>query len=245
MLGGAFWAALPACLKAFRGTSEVIVSLLLNYVAINIVSWVVSGPLMEVGAPYPYSPAIPDTAKMPRLLPGTDAHWGVVVGILLAIAVYFVFRRTVIGLSLVVVGENQKAGDLAGIPVRSRLMGAMIVGGAFAGLAGTYEVLGLKHRLFHLFAGGYGYDGIVVAFLANGSPLGSIAAALFLAGMRSGANNMQRAVGVPTTVVEAIQGLILVFVAISIALKLRNPGPSRALKMRDAGSDTASQAEGI
>lgn len=219
MLGGAAWAFIPAYLKAVRGSNEVIITLLMNYVGVNLVSYAVSGPLMEEGAPYPFSRRIPDVAELPYILDRTDAHAGVVVGVVLAVLIYVVFTRTTAGLSLTLMGESRKCAELAGIRVKTNMALALVCGGALAGLAGTYEVLGLKHRLFHLFAGGYGYDGIVVAFLASGGPLTAIAAAGFLGGLRSGANIMQRSVGVPTTVVEAIQGLIVLFVAMSIALK--------------------------
>lgn len=218
-IGGGLWALIPGYLKAYHGINEVIVTLLMNYIGINLVSYFVSGPMLADGAPYPYSNEIRDSLWLPHILPGTDAHFGVVIGIVLAIALFVMFRRTSLGLSMATVGHNPDAARYAGISVKRYVMMTLAFGGALAGLAGAYEVLGLKYRLFHMFSAGYGFDGIVVALLAEANPLLVTVAALFLAGLRSGANIMQRAVGVPTTVVEAIQGLVIIFVAASIAFR--------------------------
>lgn len=231
-LGGALWALIPAYLKAYRDLNEVIVTLLMNYVAINVVSYFVSGPMMAPDAPYPYSPEIREGLWLPYVLPRTDAHLGVVVALAAALIMFFVFQRTTLGFSLSTVGRNRDAARYAGMSVRTHILLSMMVGGALAGLAGTFEVLGLKHRLFHMFSDGYGFSGIVIAFLANGSPLGSAVAATFLAGLESGANIMQRAVGVPVTVIEAIEGLVVIFVAIGLAFRFQGSYWARVLQRR-------------
>jgi len=216
-IGGALWALLPAILKAYYRINELIVTLLMSYVAINIVSYFVNGPMMEAGAPYPYSREIPEKLFLPFVLPGTDAHIGVLVGVCFAILLFVVFRRTTFGFSLITIGRNPDAARYAGMSVQKLTVLAFLMSGALAGLAGTFEVLGLKYRLFHLFSPGYGYDGIVVAFLAGANPLFVVVSSLFLAGLRSGANIMQRVAGVQTTVVGAVQGLVIIFVAVSLA----------------------------
>ena len=232
MLGGALWAAVPALLKAYRDLNEVIVTLLMNYVAINLVSYAVSGPLMAPGAPYPYSEEISDSLHLPIFMEHTDAHIGALVAVVIAVGVFLVLRYTTYGYALGTVGSNPHAARYAGISVRRQIMIAMLVGGSLAGLAGTFEVLGLKHRLFHLFSDGYGYDGIVIAFLASGHPLGAVVSSTFLAGLESGANMMQRATGVPVTVVDAIKGLVVVFVAAGLAFTFQRSGWARVLQRR-------------
>lgn len=222
MVGGGIWGLIPGYLKAYQNVNEVIVTLLMNYIGINLVSYFVSGPMLAEGAPYPYSEEIPETLWLPWIMPGSDAHMGVVIGIVLAMLLFLVFERTSIGLSLATVGHNPRVARYAGMSVKGHIMYSLAFGGAVAGLAGTYEVLGLKYRLFHLFSDGYGFDGIVVALLANGNPLFVTIAALFLGGLESGANIMQRAVGVQTTIVEAIKGLVVIFVAAGIALRFEN-----------------------
>lgn len=215
MLGGALWAMIPGYLKAYRGVNEVIVTLLMNFVAIQMVSYAVSGPLLADGAPYPYSEELAPALRLPIILPQTDAHAGVLLGLVLALALHFHFRRTAHGHALDLVGRNPQAAAYAGVAVKRQLLGAMMVGGALAGLAGGLEVLGLKYRLFHLFSPGYGFDGIVVAFMAAANMAWMPVAALLMAALKAAANGMQRAVGIEGTVVEAIQGLIVIFVAAS------------------------------
>ncbi len=231
-VGGALWALLPALLKAYYRINEIILTLLMNYVAINIVSYFVGGPMMAADAPYPYSDEIPETLYLPLIMARTDAHLGVVVGMVLAVLLFFLFQRSTVGFSLATVGRNTDAARYAGMSVQRHIVISFLVAGAAAGLAGTYEVLGLKYRLFHMFSPGYGYDGIVVTFLAGGNPLFVVIAAAFLAGLRSGAGIMQRAVGVDTTVVEAIQGLVVIFVAMGLAFRFERTYWARVLKKR-------------
>lgn len=237
MIGGALWALIPALLKAYRDINEVIVTLLMNFVAINIVNYFTSGPMMEEGAPYPYSPMIREDLWLPYVLPRTDAHAGVVVAIVLAIALYFFFRWTSYGYSMWTVGRSRGAASYAGMSVRQHIVWAMVAGGSIAGLAGTFQILGLNHRLFHMFSDGYGYDGIIIAFLANGNALGSAVAAVFLAGLESGGSIMERAQGVPSTVIEAIKGLVVMFVAAGVALSIRQRRWADMVRRRQALND--------
>lgn len=216
-LGGGLWGLIPGYLKAYHGMNEVIITILLNFIAINIVSYVAGGPMMQEGAPYPYSEEIGEHLWLPWIMPGTDAHAGVVIGVVLAIVAFLVLRFTTVGFSLDTIGHNPQAARYAGIRVRRYVMATMFVAGAIGGLAGTFEVLGLKYRLYHLFSPGYGFDGIVVAFLALLNPILAPLSAFFLSGLKAGALVMQRAVGLESTVVEAIQGLVIIFVAASLA----------------------------
>lgn len=241
-LGGGLWALIPALLKAYRGVNEVIVTLLMNYIGLNLVSYFAGGPMMEEDAPYPYSPEIPEGLILPSLLPGTDAHVGVAVALILALSAWALLNRTPAGFALATVGHNPVAAAYAGIRVRRQWIVAMVAGGAVAGLAGAFEVLGVKHRLFHLFAGGYGYDGIVVAFLASANPLLVPVAAFFLSGLKAGAAIMQRAIGIEATVVEAIQGLVVIFVAAGLALTPQTGWVARALARRRAAEAAAQPA---
>jgi simple sugar transport system permease protein len=234
LLGGALWAAIPGYLKAFHGTNEVIITLLMNYVGIDLVSYFVSGPMMAEGAPYPYSPAIKEALWLPLLLPRTDAHLGAVVSLVLTIVLIIIFRFTSFGFAFDSVGKNPTAARYAGISVRRAIFMSMVLGGALAGLAGTFEVLGLKYRLFHRFSAGYGFDGIVVAFLASANPVWIPLSALFLSGLKAGANIMQRAVGVETTVVEAIQGLVVIFIAAGLAIQYDQSVWARMFRGRKA-----------
>jgi ABC-type uncharacterized transport system permease subunit len=243
LAGGAAWAALPGALKAYRGTNEVITTLLLNYVAINMVNYAVSGPLLEPGAPYPYSRAIAESSRLPRIWSQADAHYGLFVALLLNAAAAFILERTPFGFGLGAIGASERAAVYAGVPVRRSIVVALSAGGAMAGLAGAFEVMGLKHRLFHLFAAGYGYEGIVVAFLAGGRVVWLVAAAFFIATLKVGGNLMQRGIGIPVTVVAMMEGLLVLFVPITLVWgrnRSNEPDvPDAASTVNDDGLATA------
>jgi simple sugar transport system permease protein len=241
--GGAFWALIAGWLKAYRGVNEVIVTLLLNYVGINIVSYAAGGPLMEEGAPYPYSAEIPANLHLPFILPPTDAHLGAVIGVVAALLLALIMRYTSFGFAMMTVGNNLEAARYAGIRVERQILYAMTLGGALAGLAGAFEILGLKYRLFHMFSAGYGFDGIVVAFMASANLLLVPLAALFLSGLRAGAQLMQRAVGVDSTVVDAIQGLVVIFLAAGLALRFADSRWGKALAQRRAAEPALAKKE--
>jgi general nucleoside transport system permease protein len=231
-IGGGIWGFIPGYLKAYHGINEVIVTILLNYVGINLVSYFAAGPMMQEGAPYPYSPEIAEYLWLPWIMDGTDAHMGVIIGVVLAMLVWITMRYTTVGFALDTVGKNATAARYAGINVKRQILVSMFVAGAIAGLAGTFEVIGLKYRLFHLFSPGYGYDGIVVAFLAGLNPAMVPLSALFLSGLKAGAHIMQRATGLESTVIDAIQGLIIIFVAASLAFRFELTYWSRILDRR-------------
>lgn len=149
-------------------------TLLLNYVGINTVSYAAGGPMLEQGAPYPYSREIPSHLFLPHIMNPTDAHFDAVIGVLLALILAFVLKYTTFGFSLTTVGRNPQAAQYAGIHVKRQMVLTMALGGALAGLGGAFDILGVKYRLFHMFSPGYEFDGIVVAFVRGGkSDLGA------------------------------------------------------------------------
>lgn len=220
-VAGGAWALLPALLRLRRGVSEVITTLLMNYIGLYFVGALVSGPLKEPRAPYPFSPPLASSAYLPTIIPTTDAHAGILIALVLAIVTYVVLEHTPTGFRVRMVGANPSAAAYAGINVSKTVTLAMVVSGGLAGLGGASEVMGLKHRLFDAFSPGYGYDAIVVAFLGAGQPLGVVATAFFFGALRSGANIMQRSQGIPVAVIFAIQGLAVLFLAASLAVRYR------------------------
>lgn len=231
---GALWGLVPILLKVARGVNEVITTLLMNYVAIFLISAIVEGPLIEPGAPYPYTRPMDAATTLPVIIPTTDAHAGIIIALVVAVILHVLFARTPFGFRLRAVGANPNAAAYAGINVTRTLILAMTIGGGLAGLGGAAEVIGLKHRLFAGFSPGYGYNAIVVAFLSNGQPLGVVVMALFFGALHSGASIMQRSLGVPVAIVFAIQGLAVLFLAASLALHRRlaprEPAPVPALQ---------------
>ena len=218
-LGGALWATIPGLLKAYRGTNEIITSLLLSYVAVNLIGAVLHMWLMEPGAPYPYSHEVPEEVILPIFLPRTQAHVGIMISWVAALVIAVMFWKTTLGQSIQIVGHNKHAASYAGLNVKRLTVLSFALGGSMGGLAGVFEVLGLKYRLFDHFSPGYGMQGIIVAFLAALNPIGAIFAAIFLGGLQVGAGAMQRATGIDTTMVAALQGLVVLCVAMGLALK--------------------------
>ncbi len=220
-LFGALWGCIPGYLKAVRGVNEVITTLLLNYIGLNLISYLVQGPLMEPKAPSPFSPLLARSAHLPIILPQSQAHAGVLVGLGAAIVLWLVLQKSTLGYQVDVVGRNPTAARYAGIPVAQTIVLALSLAGGLAGLAGAGEVMGLKYRLFEKFSPGYGFDAIAIAFLSRGSVLGVVLTSLFFAALNAGANVMQRSAGVPVTIVYAVQGLTVLFIAIGLAIEQR------------------------
>lgn len=220
-LFGAVWGLIPGYFKAVRGINEVITTLLLNYVAQNFISYLVNGPMMEPGAPSPFSPKLAKTAQLPTILPQTQTHAGILIALIAAAILWVLFLRSPLGYQIETVGQNPIAARYAGLSVEGTIMLVMAVAGGLAGLAGASEVMGLKYRLFENFSGGYGFDAIAIAFLSRGSVPGVVFTSLFFGALRSGANVMQRTAEVPLTIVYAIQGLTVLFIAISLAFEYK------------------------
>jgi len=216
---GAIWGLIPGYLKAVRGVNEVITTLLLNYVGQYFISYLVTGPMMAPGAPSPFSPKLPESAQLPTILPQTQTHAGIVIALVAAGVLWVVFARSPLGYQIEAVGQNPIAARYAGMSVERTIMFVMALAGGLAGLAGASEVMGLKYRLFENFSGGYGFDAIAIALLSRGSIPGIVFTSLFFGALRSGANVMQRSADVPVTIVYAIQGLTVLFIAISLALE--------------------------
>jgi len=216
---GGIWGGIPGYLKAVRGVNEVITTLLLNYIGLNIVSYMVQRPMIELGAASPFTPVIADSAKLPIFLPGSAAHAGISLGLITAAILGSLFHRSTLGYKIEVVGQNPVAARYAGISVNRIIMLVMAISGGLAGLAGASEVMGLKYRLFEVISPGYGYEAVAIALLSRGSFAGVVMTSLFFGALRSGVNVLQREAGIPFTIVYAIQGLTVLFIAINLAVE--------------------------
>lgn len=217
-VGGALWAFVPGWLRAYRGVSEVVTTLMLNFVGILLVSYLVDpidGPIGEKGASYAQSPVLPSAATLPILIPGTSFHAGLLLGLAVAGVLFVLIDYTALGFRLRMLGRNPIAARFAGIDSAREILTVMLLSGGIAGLAGVVEVIGLRHRLYDHFSPGYGYDGIAVALLARSNPLAVILSALFFGALRAGANAMQQATGIETSVVLVVQALTILFVILA------------------------------
>ncbi|MGH7628609.1 MAG: ABC transporter permease [Gemmatimonadales bacterium] len=218
---GAAWVALPAWLKLRFGVLEVISTLLLNFVAEALVSWMVQGPLQEAKGIYPQSDPIAAAARLP-LVPGTRLHLGFAAAVLLAIALAYVMRRTWWGFALLAVGAGPRAAEVSGrIPVRRVTAIALLASGAVAGLAGGIEIGGVSYALFQSLSPGYGFSGIAVALLARLQPLAVLAAGILFGALEAGAGAMQREAGIPAVLVYVVEAVVIIGVLLGDATARR------------------------
>jgi simple sugar transport system permease protein len=216
-LAGAAWAFIPALMKARIGAHEVITTMMFSYIGRYLVSWLVTGPLKAEGL-IPQTAELPLESRLPRLsaifpfLEGSRAHLGFVLGVLVAVVVWWVLKYTVMGFEARAVGFNPFAAATNGMSVSATTIKSLCTSGALAGLAGAVEVMGVHFRLFDQFSSGLGFTGIAVALLAKNNPLGVIAAAILFGGLSAGAGTMQLEAGVSQKVVYIIQGTVIFFI---------------------------------
>ncbi len=213
LAGGAVWGGIAGVLKARTGAHEVISTIMGNYVALYALTWLLTTkPLQRPGRHEPISPVVDASAQLSRF-GGTRLHLGLLVAILAAILVWWLLSRSTAGFSLRAVGANPDAARTAGIGVGRAYVLAMVIAGALAGLAGAQQVLGTDLPLTNGIAGSLGFDGITVALLGRGNPLGTVCAALLFGALNAGGNEMQAATGTPLTLVTVLQAVIVILVA--------------------------------
>jgi ABC-type uncharacterized transport system permease subunit len=215
MLMGALWAAIVGFLKAYTGGHEVINTIMMNYIALNTISFLLNGPMKD---PNPNNvtartPLIAESARIPVIFNGLRIHWGFVLALLVAYLVWWLLNKTTLGFEIRTVGANPDAAKYAGINVKRIIILTMALSGMLAGLAGTIEVTGLNYRHELGFSIGYGFDAIAIALLGRSHPLGVVLAAILFAAMRNGATRMQFLTQMPVDLISMLQALILLFVA--------------------------------
>jgi general nucleoside transport system permease protein len=218
---GAAWAGIAALLRARFRVLEVISTILLNFVALDLVGYLVRGPLQEPLHIYPQSPTIAPAARLPRILPGSRLHTGFIIALGAAGVAWWVMRYTAAGFRLRAVGANADAARVAGqIDVARTTSRAFILSGALAGLAGAIELTGVTFALYENISPGYGYTGIAVALLARLDPLGVVASGLLFGALEAGASAMQRDAGVPSVVVSIVEALVILGLIVAWPLEM-------------------------
>lgn len=222
-LAGGLWMAGPTLLKTRLGVDEVVTTLLLNFVVLLFISMMLEGPMKDpMSMGWPQSAPVLDAAALPKLIPRTRVHAGLVVAVIAAVLVWLMTTRTTWGFEMRATGANPAAARFAGMPVGRVMLRVGLISGALAGLAGVGEVAGLKGYLSQDLSPGYGYAGIVVAMLAQLHALGVLLAALFVAAVFVGADSMSRAVGVSSYIANLVVATSLLTVLLSgIVLRYR------------------------
>jgi len=186
---------------------------MMSYIAIYFSHFLLEfGPMMEKGT-IPQSPIIKESAVIPFLIQNTQLSYGIFIALVAAVFVYWLMFKTTWGFEMRAVGYNQRAARYAGMNVPLNMVLSLGLSGAFAGLAGAVQMLGVQHRLYDSFTSGYGYTAIVVALLANNNPMGVIFAAILFAALGTGSQYMQLNAQVPGQMADVITGLIVFFVA--------------------------------
>ncbi|MBN1657692.1 MAG: ABC transporter permease [Anaerolineae bacterium] len=223
-VGGAFWGAIPGALKAYFNVNEILSTVMMNAIAVQVMNYMLRGPLIdpaqaELASQIPQTAPLDVAFRLPRLVP-TRLHLGAAIAIALAILVYILLWRTTLGYRIRAVGQNPDASRYGGIRVRRQVVIALLLSGAFAGLAGVIQVYGLNYRMITDgsatgFTGSAGFNGIVAALFGQLHPIGTIPASFFFGALLVGANKLQRVMQVPSAFITALNGLVVVFVVSS------------------------------
>ena len=216
-VGGGLWCLIAGALKVWFGASEIIVTVMLNTVAIYFIEFMVtSGPMLEPpGTVTGQSSSILDSARLATLIPGTRSHWGFILGLICIFLFWLFLWKSKKGYEVRVSGYNLQAAAYSGIDTRKNILLVTFLAGGVAGLAGVSEVLGVQGRLYALFSPGYGFDGIAVALIGMNSPIGIIVGALLFGAFRAGGNRMQMRAQVPDAIVSVIQAFVIIAVVAS------------------------------
>jgi ABC-type uncharacterized transport system permease subunit len=237
--GGALWAAVPGLLKARFGAHEVINTIMMNFIAVGLTSYLVINVFREPGQMTPQTAEIVAAGQLPRLagalqrlgipLPGANPlNASIVIALAAVLASWFILHRTTFGYEVRAVGQNAKAAEYAGINVRRTIVLAMLVSGAFAGLVATNEVMGFRHRFLDNFSGGIGFMGIAVALLGRNTPVGVLLAALLFGVLNTGALEVDVFTDVPRELILVLQAITIILVVVG------NEVFARRLRAREA-----------
>ena len=223
-VAGASWAAIAAWLRVRFAVLEVISTIMLNFVAIQLVAYLVHGPLGDPSGVYPQSPSLASSTWLPKLVPGSRLHFGFAIAIVACVAGWYVLRHMASGFRVRLAGTNPDAAWIAGgVNVNRVTVGAFLVSGAVAGLAGAIEVTGVTYALYESISPGYGYTAIAVALLANLNPAGVLISGMGFGALEAGAASMQRDAGVPSVIVWIVEALIILLLA-ALQIRLRSRG---------------------
>jgi ABC-type uncharacterized transport system permease subunit len=245
-LGGAIWGGIPGILKAYFRVNEILSTVMMNAIAVQLMNFLLRGPMIDpsqakLASKIPQTARLLEAFHLPRLAP-TRLHLGSLIAVILAIAVYILLWRTVTGYRIRAVGQNPHASRYAGIKVQRYIVLALLLSGAFSGLAGATQVFGVNYRMItdgsaSGFTGGAGFNGIVAALFGQLHPIWSIPSSILFGALLVGANSMQRVVQVPSALITALNGLVVVFV-VSIEIWRQRRQRQRLTAARQEGESS-------
>lgn len=213
-LGGAIFGSIIVILKNKFGASELITTIMFNYIGIQLVSFFISGPIEDkiAGQAFPQSKEILTSARLPVLFQGTRLHAGIFIAAIALIVYAFFMFKTTKGFEMRVVGKNPVAASIAGMNIKRTSLLSMFLAGGFAGVGGAVEIIAVQLRLIENFSSNYGFDGVAVALLGANNPIGILLSAILFGALNSGSHQMEMLAKVPSAVVNMIQGMIILCV---------------------------------
>lgn len=213
---GAVWALIPGVLKISRGQNEMIITIMMNYIATLFMGVVYTNWFRDETVPQTVQ--VNDSIKLPAVIHGMRFTWAFIIAVVVAIACYYFLYWTSTGFKMRAVGFNKTASFFNGFKVNKLLILSFVISGAIAGLGGGAELLGTQFRLINGFGSGYGFTGISIALIGQLHPISTVIVAIFFAALEAGSMTMQAATGVPTSVSDIIQALVIVFSVAGMAL---------------------------
>jgi simple sugar transport system permease protein len=214
-IGGGLYGWIVGVLKVKSGASEIITTVMLNTIAINLVSYMVNGPIAEPPGQMSQSYPILSSAQLPRILPGTRAHLGILIAFVFVALFYIFLWKSKKGYEIRVSGQNERAALYSGVNTNRNILLIMLLAGGLSGLAGANEIMGIQGRLTPQISPGYGFDGIAVALIGANTPVGVIVGAVLFGILRAGGNMMQMTTGVPSIIISVIQAVVILMVVSS------------------------------
>lgn len=241
-LGGGIWGGIPGVLKAYFSVNEILSTVMMNAIAVQLMNFLLRGPMIDplqadLASKIPQTARLENIFLLPRLAP-TRLHLGALIAVILAILVYIFLWRTTLGYRIRAVGQNPFASKYAGIKVQRYVVLALLLSGAFSGLAGATQVFGVNYRMITDgsaagFTGGAGFNGIVAALFGQLHPILTIPASILFGALLVGANTMQRMVQVPSALIIALNGLVVVFVVSSEIWRKRRQRRRQAIARQE------------
>ena len=211
-LAGGIWALIAALFKAKLGISEIIVTIMLNYIAINFLGIAVRTFLMDPAGSVPQSAKFDTSVLIPQILPPTRLHLGFIIALIVVAVVWYLLEKTTLGYEIKVVGFNKRAAACNGISVMKNIVISAFLSGGLAGIAGVVEVLAIQKKLLEGISSNCGYTAVLIALMAGNHPAGVVVASIAMAAMQVGANTMQRQLGVPAAIVDILIGLVVLLI---------------------------------
>ena len=211
-LAGGIWALIAALFKAKLGISEIIVTIMLNYISINLLGIAVRTFLMDPAGSVPQSEKFDISVLIPQILPPTRLHLGFVFALIAVAIVWYLLEKTTLGYEIKVVGFNKRAAACNGISVMKNIIISAFLSGGLAGIAGVVEVLAIQKKLLEGISSNCGYTAVLIALMAGNHPVGVVVASIGMAALQVGANTMQRQLGVPSSIVDILIGLVVLLI---------------------------------